>query len=230
MEETNKILEEIRDNLALVATAILKVTVGNVPAFVKVAQDVLESANKVVVTAVTSEVEEIAKEAPVTVKKADGKTMVIGATVGSLTEKKTKGLSIGDTGIIVDDNDGVGVWRTVAFKSSSTPIKMRCGELSLLEGAAQPPNEEEVANEEVAESETLEDSKETKEDSGVSPEPATAEGANYTFSAGAHKNNTVHGIYTGSDRGSQFIIWAAGKHKDIDAKAACASYLKVVNQ
>ena len=229
MEETNKILEEIRDNLALVATAILKVTVGNVPAFVKVAQDALDSANEVVVAAVTSEIEEIVKDAPTTVKKADGLSMVIGVTVSSLVTKKTKGISMGDTGLIIDDNDGVGVWRTVSFKTASTPIKMRCGELSLLEGTAQPPNDEVVANEEVAENDTSEDSNEEKEATGVSPEPATAEGANYTFSAGAHKNNTVHGIYTGSARGSQFIIWSAEKHKDADAKAACASYLKVVN-
>ena len=230
MEETKKILEEIRDNLALIATAILKVTVGNVPAFVRVAQDALDSANKVVVTAVTNEIEEIVKDATTSANKADGLSMVVGATVRSLVSKQTKGISVGDTGIITDDNHGVGVWRTVIFKTSRTPIKMRCGELSLLEGTAQPPNDKVVANEEVADNDTSEDSNKEKEAIGVSPEPATAEGANYTFSAGAHKNNTVHGIYTGSDRGSQFIIWAAEKHKDADAKVACASYLKVVNQ
>jgi hypothetical protein len=229
MKDLEPVLTEISKNLELIAEAILKVTVGNVPAFVKVAQDVLDSANKVVVEAVTGEIEEIVADAPAVIKKADGKAMINSATVSSLVAKKTKGISIGDTGVIIDDNDGIGVWRTVVFKTSKHPIKMRCGEISLLTGDAQPPSDEVAANEEDAGKDTIEDSSDSNEDSGVSPDASSAEGANYAFTAGAHKNNTVHGIFTGSDRGAKFITWSAEKHKDEAAKAACASYLKVVN-
>jgi hypothetical protein len=228
MENIEAILKSMNENLELIAEAILKATVGNVPAFVKVAQDVLEAANEVVEVAVSEAVVDAVEDRPAKVEKTDGKTLTVGVRVSALTAKKTKGISIGDEGLITDDNEGIGVWRTVIFKSSTKPVKMRCGELVLLEGDAQVPNDEVPSNEEEVAVEAVEDSSNEKAEVGVSTDPATAEGANYVFTAGAHKNNTVHGIYTGSDRGAKFITWSAGKHKDETAKTSCASYLKAV--
>jgi len=230
MENIEAILKSMNENLELIAAAILKATVGDVPAFVKVAQDVLETANKAVSEAVVEEVKTVAaegvNETPV---KVSGNDLIVGTYVKAMVEKKTRGISVGHTGQIIDDNNRQGVWRTVDFDGVEKVVKMRCGELEITEKGAEVPNEAAPTNEESVIEEVSEDSNSENKASGVSPDAANAEGANYTFTAGAHKNNTVHGIYTASDRGAKFITWSADKHKDEAAKSACVSYLKVVN-
>lgn len=158
-DETKTILRGIEENLRLIAEAILQTGIGTpVPAFVKVAQDVLEVANEKVgesvVETVKNEmadepmnpvVEEVVKE---TSKPVKGDLSIGARVVYAGKPNKSKGLVTGHLGVIVD-NPGT-AWIKVQFEGISRIVPSRKKDLRLVDGEdAQPPVEEEPANEPV---------------------------------------------------------------------------------
>ena len=158
-DETKTILRGIEENLRLIAEAILQTGIGTpVPAFVKVAQDVLEVANEKVgesvVETVKNEmadepmnpvVEEVVKE---TSKPVKGDLDIGARVVYAGKPNKSKGLVTGHLGVIVD-NPGT-AWIKVQFEGISRIVPSRKKDLRLVDGEdAQPPVEEEPANEPV---------------------------------------------------------------------------------
>lgn len=181
-DETKTILRGIEENLRLIAEAILQTGIGTpVPAFVKVAQDVLKEANEKVgesvVETVQNEmadepmnpvVEEVVKE---TSKPVTGNLAIGARVVYAGKPNQSKGLITGHLGVIVD-NPGT-AWIKVQFEGISRIVPSRKKDLRLVEGGnAQPPVEEEPANEPVH-SET--EQKNSNEPNEAYTEPPTSE-------------------------------------------------------
>ena len=228
MEDIVSELKNINDSLQLIAEAILKTSVGaDVPAFVKVAQNVLSKANAKVTEAVVEEVKQI--ETPkATGEASSASDLIVSSRVTSIVTKKNKGLFVGAEGVIVNDNDGKGSWRTVAFTGLPKPTKMRCNELKLLEGDSQVSDEAVPANEEVDNEEPQEASNTENEPPVVSPPEEKKSPGTYLFSSGAHTGKSVSETFHEGGKSEAFVRWFANKGKDEEVKAACADYLTEV--
>jgi hypothetical protein len=235
MDEIVNQLKIMNDNLGLIAEAILKTSVGaDVPAFVKVAQNVLAAANEKVNDAVTDEIKQSGTTIPIR-QGSPSHEIVTGVKVVSLVEKKSKGIMVGSQGTVVEDHSGKGSWRKVAFVGLSKPSTMRCNELKLSDADQQPPktvtesiSEEVAVIEEDAKIAPSEDSQAEKPNVIVSPAAEDIDAAKFVFTTGSHKNNTVHGLFKDGEKGEAFVRWAAQKSKDADTKAACVAYLEAL--
>lgn len=244
-DETKTILRGIEENLRLIAEAILQTGIGTpVPAFVKVAQDVLEVANEKVgesvVETVKNEkadepmnpvVEEVVKE---TSKPVKGDLSIGARVVYAGKPNKSKGLVTGHLGVIVD-NPGT-AWIKVQFEGISRIVPSRKKDLRLVDGEdAQPPVEEEPANEPVP-SETEEknsnqpneayEESPKSEDPSLESESETTIANDVVYSSGAYANMTVAKVYGSNERGKKFVVWTAKAHKDETIKAAAQDFLK----
>lgn len=244
-DETKTILRGIEENLRLIAEAILQTGIGTpVPAFVKVAQDVLKEANEKVgesvVETVQNEmadepmnpvVEEVVKE---TSKPVTGDLAIGARVVYAGKPNQSKGLITGHLGVIVD-NPGT-AWIKVQFEGISRIVPSRKKDLRLVEGGnAQPPVEEEPANEPVPSETEQKDSNQpkqayteppTSEDPTVESESETTVVSDVVYSSGAYANMTVAKVYASNERGKKFVIWTAKSHKDEAIKEAAQAFLQ----